>query len=266
MSFLFLGTALANMHRNGDYRNGSNGKALQAYLLGTVDFEAALQLQRRLHYEVAGNRDQACVVLCEHPSIITVGRQGSRAHILCEPEQLRWRQWRVRWVNRGGGAWLHLPGQLAVYPILPLDRMELDLQGYLQKLNQVTESVLKEFSLRGQVRADRSGIRVNDRLLAALGVAVKDWVSYFGIVFNINPALEFFRLVRCGGMREPPMTSLERERRGRLQASLVRERFVEHLQTHFGFSRVSLFSDHAALRSDGKKRAGSRVAAGGLRE
>ncbi len=53
--------------------------ALQVYLLGTLDFEAMLRFQRRLHYEVSGDRTQAALVLCEHPPLITVGRHGSRA-------------------------------------------------------------------------------------------------------------------------------------------------------------------------------------------
>ena len=97
--------------------------ALQVYLLGTVDFEAALTLQRRLVYQISGERSLAALILCEHPPLITVGRKGSRAHILCGPEELCARRWPIRWVNRGGGCLLHLPGQLAVYPILPLDRL-----------------------------------------------------------------------------------------------------------------------------------------------
>src|SRR5262245_11387297 len=82
--------------------------ALQAYLLGTVEFEAALALQRRLVYQVSGEPGSAAVVMCEHPPLITVGRQGSWSHIHLEPEELRARHWRVRWVNRGGGCLLHL--------------------------------------------------------------------------------------------------------------------------------------------------------------
>src|SRR5260370_23989127 len=77
--------------------------ALQVYLLGPVDFEAALALQRLLVYQVAGDRSCAALLLCEHPPLITVGREGSRAHVLCEAEELRARRWPVRWVNRGGG-------------------------------------------------------------------------------------------------------------------------------------------------------------------
>src|SRR5882757_3012289 len=107
---------------------------LQVYLLGVVEFESALVLQRRLAYQVAGERDGAVILLCEHPPLITVGRQGSRAHILCEPEELRAREWRVRWVNRGGGCVLHQPGQLVVYPIVALDRLGLSPAVYLQRL------------------------------------------------------------------------------------------------------------------------------------
>src|SRR4051812_43090928 len=88
--------------------------ALRVYLLGLVEFEAVLAVQRALVYQVAGERDTAGLVLCEHPPLITVGRHGSPAHIRCGPEELRARRWRVRWVNRGGGCLLHLPGQLAV--------------------------------------------------------------------------------------------------------------------------------------------------------
>src|SRR5438093_10868911 len=94
--------------------------ALQVYLLGTVDFEALLRFQRRLHYEISGEREAAALILCEHPPLISVGRHGSRAHILLEPPELQVRGWRVRWVNRAGGCWLHQPGQLAAYALLPL--------------------------------------------------------------------------------------------------------------------------------------------------
>src|SRR5437764_98261 len=58
------------------------GPALHVYLLGLVDFEAALRVQRHLVYHVSGERDEGALVLCEHPPLITVGRQGSHAHIL----------------------------------------------------------------------------------------------------------------------------------------------------------------------------------------
>ena len=222
------------------------GIVLQAYLLGTVDFDAALGLQRQLAYHVAGDRARAALVLCEHPPVITVGRHGSRAHILYEPEELRALRWRVRWVNRGGGCLLHLPGQMAVYPILPLDRLGLGLRDYLDRLRQVILDVLADFSVPAALAPDGATVNVGARPVAQLGVAVRDWVSYYGAAFNIDPDLEPLRRVRTGPGAEP-MTSLARERRGPLRAALVRERLLEHFASRFGFGRVSVFFHHPAL-------------------
>jgi lipoyl(octanoyl) transferase len=220
---------------------------LQAYLLGSVDFEDALAFQRRLVYQVSGDRSSSFLVMCEHPALITVGRQGSRTHILFEPEELASRQWRVRWVNRGGGCLLHLPGQLAVYPILALDRLGVGLRGYLDLLQEVVLAVLDDFGIRGEGRSARPGVWVAGRPIAGIGVAVRDWVTYYGLSFNVNPPLGFYRQVRSGEPIDRPMTSLERERRGPLRMSLVRERFLEHFAARFSFVGTALFSDHPSL-------------------
>ena len=224
------------------------GPTLQVYMLGAVEFEAALAFQRRLAYDIAGDRTRAVLILCEHPSpLITVGRQGSRSHILCDPAEMRARQWRVRWVNRGGGCLLHLPGQLAVYPVLALDQLGLGLQAFLERLQQVVIDVLAEFGVRGEMQPRNAGVWAGKRLIAGVGLAVRDWVSYYGAYLNVNPALDAFRLVRCGGPAEAPMTSLERERRGPLRPALARQRLLEHFAARFGFSQLSFFSDHPTL-------------------
>src|SRR5215469_7048304 len=163
-----------------------SGPALQVYMLGAVEFDAALSFQRRLAYEIAGDRRRAALVLCEHRSpLITVGRHGSRAHILCEPAELRARQWQVRWVNRGGGCLLHVPGQAAIYPVLALEQFGLGLHAYLQHVQQVVIDVLDDFGVLGETRPSQPGVWVGTRLIAGMGVAVRDWVTYYGAYFNI---------------------------------------------------------------------------------
>jgi lipoyl(octanoyl) transferase len=220
---------------------------LRAYLLGAVDFEAALLLQRRLAFEIAGDRTGAAVVLCEHPPLITVGRQGSHAHLLLGADELRARHWAVRWVNRGGGCMLHLPGQLAVYPVLALDQLGLGVQGYLDRLQQVLLDVAADSGARAELRPGRPGVWARGRLLAGVGVAVRDWVAYYGAYLNVCPVLAPFRHVRCAGPGEGPMTSLERERHGPVRPALVRQRLVERLAERFGFGRAHVFSNHPSL-------------------
>ena len=109
------------------------GPLLRVFLLGQVEFERALALQRALVYQATQEPETVAILLCEHPPLITVGRQGSPAHIRFSPEELQARRWPVRWVNRGGGCWLHLPGQLAIYPVVPLPRHGLGVRTYLTR-------------------------------------------------------------------------------------------------------------------------------------
>lgn len=232
--------------------------ALQAYLLGMVDFEAALSLQRRLHYDVAGDRTQSALILCEHPPLVTVGRHGSRAHLRFEPGN----PWQVRWINRGGGCLLHVPGQIAIYPILPLDRLGLSIPEYLGKLGEVIRKLLLDFSLRkNEITATDAAVWVGGRPIAALGLAVRNWVTYFGAYLNVYPYLESFRMLACTAGGPEPMTSLERERHGPVRPSLVRQRLLEHFAETFGFTRTAMFSEHPALQAlHDRRREPSQVA------
>ena len=102
---------------------------LEIYLLGTVDFDEIQQVQRRLVYDLGeGGRGGGALILCEHPPTISVGRSGSRAHILADDPELRSRGVSIRWVNRGGGCVFHVPGQLAGYLAMPLAASGLDLR------------------------------------------------------------------------------------------------------------------------------------------
>lgn len=238
------------MSANGTKRNSPEAEGvLQVYSLAVVDFEAMLTFQRRLHYEISGNRTQAALVLCEHPPLITVGRHGSRSHILCEPEELVARQWRIRWINRGGGCLLHGPGQLAIYSIMALDRLSLSVPEYIERLQAVICDVLDDFSVSAAAQADPPCVAVGTRSVAGIGVAVRDWVAYHGAFLNIAPDLPPYRLVPWGGAEAEPMTSLVRERRAPLRPSLVRERLIEHFALRFSFSRTAFFSDHPHLKA-----------------
>lgn len=229
------------LHTPGD------GSALRVYLLGGLPFETALALQRALVYQVSGERHNAALLLCEHPPLITVGREGNPAQIGFDPDELRARRWPVRWVNRGGGCLLHLPGQLAVYAVIALDRYGLGVTAYLQRLQRVFVAVLDDFGVQAGTRAGHPGVWVGPRRIADGGVAVRDWVSYFGLCFNINPDLQPFRDMRGRRADESPMTSLERERRGPLRTATVRERIVEDFARIFALDRTALFFNHPLL-------------------
>lgn len=220
-------------------------RPLAAYLLGCLDIDALAALQRRLVYDVGGDRDTAAVVLCEHPSGITVGREGSAAHIRPSADALASRHWDVRWVGRGGGTLLHQAGQVACYPILPLDALNLTPGRYVAELMAVGVDLCRAFGIEALPYPDRPGVRANGRRVAHVGAAVRDRVSSFGLVVNVNPDLRPFRDVYCDGDRVP-MTSLQRESPLRVRVSGVRQRLLELVAARFGFTRVSVFHHHPA--------------------
>src|SRR5262245_45985153 len=108
--------------------------AAHFYLMGCVDFDDCQSLQRRLAYDALTRGDgRITVLLCEHPPLVTIGRAGSRAHVRLSGMELAERQLAVRYVSRGGGAILQGPGQLAVYPIVPLEWHGWSIGEYLRK-------------------------------------------------------------------------------------------------------------------------------------
>ncbi len=223
--------------------SSGSGRALSAYLLGTLEFDALLSLQRRLVYEISGDRQSASLIICDHPPGITIGREGSRSHVRPSPEKLNARRWPVRWVSRGGGTMLHLPGQVACYPIIPLDVLGLTVAQYVGQIQDAIVDLLKEYGLVGNVDPIRPGVCVKSRRIAHVGVAVRDNVTCFGLLVNADPDLELFRDVRCDG-DSVPMTSLQREYSGRVRVSGVRQRLLELIASRFALDRVSVFHTH----------------------
>jgi len=220
-------------------------RSLAAYLLGAPTFDALLALQRRLVYDVAGDRDTAAIVICDHPTGVTIGREGSVSHVRPNPNELAARGWPVNWVARGGGAMLHLPGQVACYPVFALDAFNLTAGRFVIELQAVARDLCREFGVEAVADPERPGVRASGRRIAHVGVAVRNWVTSFGLVVNVNPDLAPFRAVRCDG--DPvPMTSLARESALRVRVSGVRQRLLELVAARFGFDRLSVFHNHPA--------------------
>lgn len=222
---------------------------LEVYLLGETPFPEVQALQRRLAYDLGDGGDGA-LILCEHPPIITVGRGGSRAHIVPDDDWLRRRGVPVRWVNRGGGCMLHLPGQLAVYAILPLNRLGLDVRGHLDRLTDTILTTLQEFQLHGRTIPGAPGVFLQRSRVAGLGIAVNRWVSAYGFTINVGPYLGPFRLLAVPGPDGTPLyqTSIEARRQRPAAMSQVREAIIRQFQAAYGYSNHHLYTSHAMIR------------------
>jgi len=220
--------------------------ALEVYLLGLVDFDAALALQERLMREVAGYDDgRGALLVCEHPPLITVGREGSRTEIRCPTEELTARQISVRWLNRGGGSVVHVPGQLVVYPILPVARRGWGLADFRERLEGSLLDACQEMHVRAWRHPDVSGIYCRSGQLAQVGVAVRSWISSHGLYVNVNPRMDALGLVRGAHGRT---TSLAAERGQAVSMPGVRESLIRRLAARLDYERYHLYTGHPLLR------------------
>lgn len=220
--------------------------ALDVFLLGLVDFDACLHLQERLAADVADRNDgHAALLICEHPPMITVGREGSREHILCESSELVARQLDIRWINRGGGCVVHLPGQLAAYPIVPLSLRHLGLAAYRERLEMSVIDVCRELLVPASRTAEHAGVWGRHGQIAQLGVAVRSGVSSQGLFLNVSPRMDALRLVESVGGRQ---SSLAAERMRVTSMHAVRESLVRCIAARLEYARYHLYTGHPLLK------------------
>jgi lipoyl(octanoyl) transferase len=153
----------------------------------------------------------------------------------------------VRWLNRGGGCLVHGPGQLAAYPILPLDRLGCGLADYRQRLEEAVIDLAREQHVPAYRRPGEPGVFSRLGQIAHVGAAVRAWVAYHGLYVNVDPAPDLLRLVyaRPLGERTTSLTAV----RGRLVSmNAVRESLIRHLVRRLGYTRFHIYTGHPLLR------------------
>lgn len=204
---------------------------------GELTVDGLTTLQRRLVYEVSGATDSAAVLFADHPAGVTVGREGSRLQVKWTDEELTALRLPLMFVPRGGGAMLHLPGQLTCYPIVPLDRFGVSPGEYARMLVKLVADAITAAGVPAEPCEADVTVRVRGRRVAHVGAAVRTGVSLFGVVVNVAPDLEPFRDVLVDG--DPtPMTSMQRESDARISAHALRQRLLNSICDLFALRRV----------------------------
>ena len=152
------------------------------------------------------------LVFTEHHPVITIGaRFGASEHLLWDQQTLNARGIEVERSNRGGDITYHGPGQIVGYPIISLINRVKDLHLYLRELEQVVINALGNLGLAAMRREGKTGIWLENRKIAAIGVAVKRWTTYHGFAININNCLEPFAGIIPCGIDDATVTSVKTE-------------------------------------------------------
>src|SRR5437879_1009462 len=206
--------------------------------LGLVGYAEAYALQKRI---VAARKADAIVdvlLLCEHPHVITQGRNGKREHLLASESVLRQKSVEFFETSRGGDVTYHGPGQIVAYPILNLGAIRRDVVWYVRMLEETMIRATAEFGIVAEREAGKTGIWVSEgktsEKLGAIGVHISRWVTSHGLAYNVSTDLRYFDLIVPCGIADRKATSLEKLLGRRVDASEVNPKLARHLGDVFG--------------------------------
>jgi len=175
------------------------------------------------------------VIFCEHPHVITIGKNGSTSNLLFQEETLKNKQVELYRVDRGGDVTYHGPGQLVGYPIIDLEAFHIGLKTYVFLLEEIIIQLLEQYAIKGERLAGATGVWIQAdqpqkaRKICAIGVKSSRYVTMHGFALNVSTDLSYFGLINPCGFKDKGVTSLEKE----LNAKIDMEPLKYKLRTIF---------------------------------
>lgn len=174
----------------------------------SLPYQEGLELQQESVDQILSGKKNETILLLEHEPVYTIGRQRDQSSLL----QAGSTGIPVYETNRGGQATYHGPGQLVGYPILDLTYRGKDLHQHLRLIEEALIQGCAEFSVQARRREGMTGVWVEDRKLASIGVGVRKWVSMHGFAINITKeSLPPFLTITPCGLNGVSMTCLANE-------------------------------------------------------
>lgn len=228
-------------------------KQVQVINLGLIDYEEALAFQKEKFQEIIDiklrNRKENLelptpnyVIICEHPHVYTLGRNGDAGNLLLDNEGLRRKDAKYYEIGRGGDITYHGPGQLVCYPILDLDNFFTDIHKYLRYLEDAVIETCGQYKLDAGRVEGLTGVwlgheegGLNPRKICAMGVRASRWVTMHGLALNVKPDLSYFSNIIPCGIQDKAVTSIEKEKGSAVLVDDVASVLLKALAARFEF-------------------------------
>jgi len=174
--------------------------------LGRLAYGPALEMQEKSVTARAAGEVPDTTFLLEHEPVYTIGRKRDRSSLGDAPLPHP-----IEEINRGGQATFHGPGQLVGYFIFDLQQLTPDLHVFLRWIEEGLIALLSDYGLAAQRREGLTGVWIEDRKIASIGVGVRKWITMHGFGLNVGSDLSGFAAITPCGIEGVTMTSLSRE-------------------------------------------------------
>jgi lipoyl(octanoyl) transferase len=209
---------------------------LDVRLLGLVDYQTTLDLQRSLHQQLIDGRISDTLIVCSHNPVITCGTSTTDEHLLTSEDLLRARGIELHRVERGGSATYHGPEQVVCYPIIDLKRHRTDVDWYMRSLEEVIVQTLQDFGVLGRRIPGKTGVWLDDRSkIAFSGVRISRWCTRHGFSLNVLECSEPFKTINPCGLGDIRVISLSEVCSRPISLDDVSQRIVVHFSEIFGY-------------------------------
>jgi len=226
--------------------------------LGRIAYTEAWALQKRLVAARKAGAIEDVLLLCEHPHVITLGRNGNRGHLLASEHVLKQKGVELHATDRGGDVTYHGPGQLVGYPILNLGAIRRDVVWYVRMLEEAMIRATAEFGVSAGRVEGKTGVWVKNNIteekLAAIGVHISRWVTSHGFAYNLSTDLRYFDLIVPCGIADRKPTSLEKILRRGIESKEVAPPLVKHLGEVFGLEMKAVSREELLERLERAER------------
>lgn len=196
--------------------------------LGLLGYNDALAVQLAHHQRVVEGGDPV-LLLVEHPPVLTFGKHADPQNMLFDEKTMRASGVDVVLTDRGGEVTAHVPGQLVVYPIIPVSRLGITPKRYVYLLEDAVIGLLKSYDLAADRDPEHPGVWIGFKKICALGIRIKSRVAMHGLALNVNNEFQLFAKIIPCGIRMRGVTSMQQELNQHMDLNEVKTRLVNSL-------------------------------------
>ena len=190
------------------------------------NYQDTLKIQESLREQVLSNASHEYLILVEHEHVYTLGKNANSSNILnkaCDIIQ----------TDRGGDVTYHGPGQLVAYPIINLKKRKIGVKSYVKMIEQLISHTLMYYGLETNVPIKETGIWVEEKKIASIGIHVSRGVTMHGLAVNISTDLSYFDNIISCGIEGVKMTSLDKELGKKIRMNDIKKSLITHFNQIF---------------------------------
>ena len=190
------------------------------------NYQETLIIQEGLREQVLKNPGDEFIVLVEHDHVYTLGKNANSSNILnkaCDIIQ----------TDRGGDVTYHGPGQLVAYPIINLKMRKIGVKSYVEMVEKLISDTLIHYGLESHVPFKETGVWVEDRKIASIGIHVSRGVTMHGLAININTDLSYFENIISCGIEGVKMTTVDKELGKKIAMNDIKKQLITNFNKIF---------------------------------